>query len=139
MSLILKLITYGLLLASAVMSVWMAGAIYYDVSHGAKWGRWIVLGWAVGVIAMFTAWQPLWQPTVALLGAESLFLAWWLRQKPSHNRNWSPGGDVLPRAICSGDAVTITGPRRRLEDSCVCRAILSNGSWRRDCWVYPEH
>ncbi len=28
MSLILELITYGLLLASAVMSVWMAGAIY---------------------------------------------------------------------------------------------------------------
>ena len=120
MSLILKLTTYALLLACAVFSVWMAGAIYYDVCRGAKWGRWIVLGWVVGVIAMFAAWQPLWQPFVVLLGAESLFLGWWLRQKPSHNRDWDPGVAVLPRAVCAGDAVTIENVRnfeyRSLDD-----------------------
>jgi Domain of unknown function (DUF4105) len=120
MSLVLKLITYGLMLASAALAVWMAGAIYYDVCRGAKWGRWIVLGWAGGVIAMFAAWQPLWQPTVALIGVESLFLVWWLRQKPSHDRAWSPGGDVLPRAVCAEDAVTIENVRnfdyRSLDD-----------------------
>ena len=120
MSQIPELITYALLLACAVISVWMAGAIYYDVCDGARWGRWVALGWAVVVIAMFAAWRPLWQPTVALLGAESLFLAWWLRQKPSHKRNWSRGGDVLPRAVSAGDAVTIENVRnfeyRSLDD-----------------------
>ena len=111
MSLILQLVTYGMLLASAVASVWMAGAIYYDVCQGARWGRWVVLAWFVGVIAMFVAWQPLWQPTVALLAAESLFLAWWLTQKPSHDHDWNPGGALLPRAVRTGDAVTIDNIR----------------------------
>ena len=70
MGLILGIITGALLLACALVAVWMVGAIYYDVCGGAKWGRWVALAWAVGVIAMFAAWRPLWQPIVALLGAE---------------------------------------------------------------------
>lgn len=120
MSLMLELIADALLLACAVIAVWIAGAIYYDVCGGAKWGRWVALGWAVGVIAMFAGWQPLWQPTVALLGAESLFLAWWFRQTPSHDRDWDPSVAVLPRAVCAGDAVTIENVRnfeyRSLDD-----------------------
>ena len=89
----------------------MVGAIYYDVCGGARWGRWVALAWAVGVIAMFVAWRPLWQPIVALLGAESLFLAWWYRLKPSNDRDWDPSMAVLPRAVIAGDAVTIENVR----------------------------
>jgi hypothetical protein len=120
MGLILGIITGASLLACALVAVWMVGAIYYDVCGGAKWGRWVALAWAVGVIAMFVVWRPLWQPIVALLGAESLFLAWWYRQKPSNDRDWDPSAAVLPRAVIAGDAVTIENVRnleyRSLDD-----------------------
>src|SRR5262249_48683206 len=89
----------ALVLASATaITLWMAGAIYYDLCRGAKWGRWLALGWAVGVVALFARWQPLWQPFAALLGVAALFLYWWLRPKPSHDRDWDPSVAVLPRA-----------------------------------------
>ena len=111
MGLILGIITGASLLACSLVAVWMVGAIYYDVCDGARWGRWGALAWAVGVIAMFAAWRPLWQPIVALLGAESLFLAWWYQLKPSNDRDWDPSMAVLPRAVIAGDAVTIENVR----------------------------
>jgi len=120
MGLMLEFITDALLLACAVITVWTAGAIYFDVCGGTKWGRWVALSWAVGVTALFAAWQPRWQPFVALLGVESLFLAWWFRQKPSHERDWDPSVAALPRAVCARDAVTIENVRnfeyRSLDD-----------------------
>ena len=89
----------------------MAGAIYYDVCRGSRWGRLLAMGWAVGVVALFTAWQPLWQPFAALLGIAALFVGWWLRQKPSHDRDWDPRVAVLPRAVREGDVVTIENIR----------------------------
>ena len=106
-----QLITGAMLAASAVIAVWMAGAIYYDVCGGAKSGRWVALGWVVGVIALFAAWRPVWQPIAAIVGAETLFLAWWFRQKPSHDRDWEPSAAMLPRAVCAGDVVTIENVR----------------------------
>ena len=111
MGLILGIITGASLLASALVALWMVGAIYYDLCGGARWGRWVALAWAAGVIAMLLVWRPLWQPIVALLGAESLFLAWWFRQKPSNDRDWDPSAAVLPRAVIAGDAVTIENVR----------------------------
>jgi hypothetical protein len=120
MGLILGIITGASLLACALVAVWMVGAIYYDVCGGAKLGRWVALAWAATVIAIFVVWRPLWQPIVALLGAESLFLAWWYRQKPSRDRDWDPSADVLPRAVIAGNAVTIENVRnleyRSLDD-----------------------
>jgi hypothetical protein len=109
-----------MLAGTAVIVLWMVGAIYYDVGHGSHWGRWLAAGWAVGVIALFAAWQPLWQPFAALLGVAALFIGWWLRQKPSHDRDWDPAVAVLPRAVRAGDAVTIENVRnfdyRSLDD-----------------------
>ena len=62
MGLILGIITGASLLACALVAVWIAGAIYYDVCGGARWGRSVALAWVVGVIAMFVVWRPLWQP-----------------------------------------------------------------------------
>ena len=111
MGLILGIITGASLLASALVALWMVGAIYYDLCGGARWGRWVAVAWAAGVIAMLVVWRPLWQPIVALLVAELLFLAWWFRQKPSNNRDWDPSMALLPRAVIAGDAVTIENVR----------------------------
>ncbi len=111
MGLMLGILAGASLLACALVAVWMAGAIYFDVCGGAGWGRWAVLAWAVGVVAMLAAWRPIWQPIVALIGAESLFFAWWSRLKPSNDRDWDPSMARLPRAVIAGDAVTIENVR----------------------------
>ena len=120
MGLIPGIITGASLLACSLVAVWMVGAIYYDVSGGARWGRWVALAWLVALIALFVVWRPLWPPIVAAHGTESLFLAWWYRQKPSNDRDWDPGAAVLPRAVIAGDVVTIENVRdleyRSLED-----------------------
>src|SRR5207248_2057000 len=67
------------LVMAAGVTLWMAGAIYYDICNGARYAPWLAAGWALGVIAMFVAWQPLWQPFAVLLGVAALFLGWWFR------------------------------------------------------------
>ena len=99
------------LAGAAPVALWMAGAIHFDLCGGAAWGRWVAAGWVGGVVALFAAWQPLWQPLVALLGVATLFLGWWLRLKPSHDREWDPSVAVLPRAVREADAVTIENVR----------------------------
>lgn len=108
-----------LIAIAAPITAWMAGAIYYDLC-GAKWGRWVAAGWSVGVIVLFALWQPLWQPFAVLLGVLVLFLGWWLRLKPSHDREWDPSVAVMPRAVRERDVVTIENVRnfeyRSLDD-----------------------
>jgi hypothetical protein len=118
---ILEFVVHVMMLVSAaVITLWTAGAIYYDVCHGGQWGRLLAAGWAIGVIALFATWQPIWQPFLALVGVTAVFLAWWFQQKPSHNREWDPSVAVLPRAVREGDAITIENIRnfeyRSLDD-----------------------
>jgi hypothetical protein len=109
-----------ILASAAVITLWMAGAIYFDVCRGAKWGRWVAGGWTVGVVSLFAFWPSLWQPFAVLLGTLAMFLCWWLRQRPSHDRDWDPAVAVLSRALREGDAVTIENVRnfgyRSLDD-----------------------
>jgi hypothetical protein len=109
-----------ILVIAALITLWMAGAIYFDVCRGTKWGGLVALGWAIGVAVMFAAWQPLWQPFAVLLGVAAVFLVWWFLQKPSHDRDWDSTVAVLPRAVWEGDAVTIENIRnfeyRSLDD-----------------------
>jgi hypothetical protein len=105
-------IAFLTILASATaVTLWVAGAIYLDVCGGSRWGRAVATAWAIGVILIFVAWQPIWQPFAALLVVTALFVGWWVRQKPSHDRDWDPGVAVLPRAMRNGEAVTIENVR----------------------------
>jgi hypothetical protein len=101
----------AILASTAVMAVWTAGAIYYDVCGCIGWGRVSVACWGIGVATLFVVWRPLWQPFVFLLGVVGLFLVWWLRLKPSHDRDWDPAVAVLPRATRDGDDVTMQNVR----------------------------
>ena len=100
-----------LLVCAASITLWMAGAIYYDVCNGGNWSRLIAAGWIVIVVSLFLSWQPLWQPFVVLLCVTAVFLGWWFRQEPSHIRDWDPCVALLPRAIRDGDAITIENVR----------------------------
>jgi hypothetical protein len=117
----LEWIVVSIMLASAAaITLWTVGAIYYDVGRGAKWGRFLALGWAIGVIALFAAWHPVWQPFAVLLGVTAIVLGWWFRQKPSHDHDWHPSVAVLPRAVREEDVITIENLRnfeyRSLDD-----------------------
>lgn len=108
------------LAGAGALALWMAGAIYYDACGGANWGRAVALGWVLAVGALFVFWQPLWQPFVALFGVGAVFIAWWLRQKPRHDRDWDPSVAVLPRAVRDGNTITVENVRdfdyRSLDD-----------------------
>lgn len=120
MDLMLGILIGASLVACALLAVWMAGAIHFDACGGAAWGRGAALAWAVGVVVVLAAWRPVWQPIVALLAAESLFLAWWCRLKPRSDRDWDPSMAVLPRAEIAGDVVVLENVRnleyRSLDD-----------------------
>lgn len=108
----LEWIALALMLGSAlVIAVWMAGAIYYDVCGGGTPGRVVMAVWLVAAVAAFALWRPTWQPFAALLASLALFLVWWLRLKPSHDRKWDPSVAVMPRATRDGDSVTIENVR----------------------------
>lgn len=99
------------LAAAAVVAAWTAGAVYFDLGGGSRWGRVLAWAWVVAVVAAFAFWHPLWQPALAFAAATALFLAWWLTLKPSHDRDWDASVAVLPRAERHGDAVTIENVR----------------------------
>ncbi len=111
MDVLLGFTTAMALVACILIAVWMIGAIYFDLCGAAAWGRWVTVAWIVAVVATLVVWRPIWQPVIALLAAEILFLIWWFRQKPSNDRDWDPSAVFLPRAIIDGDAVTIENVR----------------------------
>lgn len=96
---------------SAAVTLWMAGAIYYDVCQGGIRGRLAAAAWAGVVLGVLIVWQPLWQPFAVLMAVAGIFLAWWLRQQPSHHRDWELAVAVLPRAVRTGEVVTIENVR----------------------------
>ncbi|QDU18771.1 lipoprotein N-acyltransferase Lnb domain-containing protein [Urbifossiella limnaea] len=96
-----------MLAAAAGVTLWTAGAVYYDVCGGARWGRAVAAAWVVAVVVAVLVWQPLWQPVAALLGVVAVFLVWWFGQRPRHDRDWDPAVAVLPRAVRDGDTVTV--------------------------------
>ena len=110
-----------LIAIAAPITAWMAGAIYYDVCGGARWGR-------LGRGGLGRRRRRAVRRSGSRSGSRSsfcsaslaLFLVWWFRQKPSHDRDWDPSVAVLPRAVRDGDAVTIENVRnfeyRSLDD-----------------------
>lgn len=111
----------GLLVVIATsITLWMAGAIYYDVFGATRWGQLATVVWLMGVVVAFALWSPRWQPFVSLLAVMALFLLWWFRQQPSHTHDWHPSVAILPRATCEGECITIENLRnfeyRSLED-----------------------
>ncbi len=109
-----------LLVVAALTTLWTAGAIYYDVCGAGRWGRAAGIAWVAGVAVLFALWHPLWYPFAVLLGTTALFLAWWSRLRPSHDREWEPPVAILPHTSRDGDVVTIASVRnfeyRTLDD-----------------------
>ncbi|MCE9567862.1 MAG: DUF4105 domain-containing protein [Planctomycetes bacterium] len=100
-----------LLLFVSIASLWLSGAVYFDIGGGGEWGRFLAVGWGACVVCLLAIWQPLWQPCLAVLGVSVAFLIVWRRQKPSHDREWDPSVAIMPRARRDGDLVTVENVR----------------------------
>jgi hypothetical protein len=92
--------------AAALVALWTAGALYFDVGRGRWFARPLSLLWLALVVAAFVFWYPLWQPFLVLLAAFAVFLVWWFSQEPSQDRQWNPNFAVLPSFEMDGDTVT---------------------------------
>ena len=91
--------------------LWTVGAIYFDVAR-ARWYAWPLALLVVGtLVAGLMWWQPLWQVITATLAAFALFFYWWLRQKPSNDRDWNANFAVLPKFVIEGDRITVQNVR----------------------------
>lgn len=101
-----------LLVAMATaITLWLAGAIYYDVCGAGRWSWVPAVGWCLFVLILFLTWKPPWRPYAALLVITLIFLGWWITLKPSHDREWDASVARLPRATRRGDVVTIENVR----------------------------
>jgi hypothetical protein len=93
--------------AVAVVALWAAGAIHFDLCGGGRRGRLAATAWLAAVAAALLLWEPVWYPVAAVAAACGLVVAWWLRLRPSHDRDWEPAVAVLPHVTRDGDAVTV--------------------------------
>ncbi|MCE9533126.1 MAG: DUF4105 domain-containing protein [Planctomycetes bacterium] len=100
-----------MLALAAPTTLWMAGAIRYDLCQTDTLGRLFAACWVVSVGFLFAVWQPVWQPFAFLMGVTGIFLVWWLRLKPSHDRDWDPSVAVLPRVSRHEDELTLENVR----------------------------
>lgn len=76
--------------------LWTTGAWYFDVGKRGHIGWVLVFAWFAIVGLTLLSLQPLSIGLAAILVWVLLFHAWWIRQKPSHDRNWDPCFAVLP-------------------------------------------
>lgn len=107
-------------LVLAAISLWIAGALYFDVGRESRLAWALVVGWLAFVVVLFQVWQPWWQPALVIVALFIVFLFVWLRQKPSNDRPWNPNYAVLASVDLDGDRVTVHNVRnteyRTLED-----------------------
>ena len=114
---LLKICTAAFCLA---IIFWTAGAVYYDVGQRSWWGSLLSIGWIVGAVLIIIFVKPIGLATLIITIVFLIVLAWWLTQKPSHDRNWDQNFSKLPQLMLSDDQLTVINVRnsnyRSLED-----------------------
>ena len=98
-------------LLGAVITLWVAGALYFDTAQSAWWGWLLVLVWLSGVIALFAWTAQLSQALFVLFVLFAAYFWWWRKLQPSHNRNWDPNFAQLPAIGIQGDELSVCNVR----------------------------
>ncbi|MEM7477885.1 MAG: DUF4105 domain-containing protein [Planctomycetota bacterium] len=93
-----------------LIALWSSGALYFDVGDGG-WKGWGLFGlcWIAASAAVL-----LLTPLLAAFAVGitfTLFLLWWLRQEPSHERAWDACFDRLPKVSREGKTIRVTNMR----------------------------
>lgn len=98
-------------LPAVAVSLWAAGALYFDLFRGTRIGAVVAVAWLCLVAACFVFWQPAWQPLLALLATAAVLAGWWGTQQPQQDRDWDPNFARVARVQISGDQLTFTHVR----------------------------
>lgn len=90
---------------------WGALALWFD-GPAERWLAGLLAGgFAVGCLALLMLVRPFGRGALAVLLALAAVVAWWLAIPPRNDRDWSPDVTRLPRAIITGNRVTIENVR----------------------------
>jgi len=90
---------------------WGALALWFD-GPAERWLAGVLAGgFAVGCVAILAIVRPFRRAALAMLLALGVVIAWWLTIPPSNDRDWSPDVARPPRAIITGNRVTIENVR----------------------------
>ncbi len=101
---VLRVLIY---LVSAIIVLWTAGAVFFDVGRATVIGWVMSIAWILVAALAFLFWQPPQVPFAVLLVVFTLFVFWWFRQRPTHERDWHPNFTRLPSVEMDGDALRI--------------------------------
>jgi hypothetical protein len=101
---ILAAVVYGI---SALIVVWVAGALYFDVAQANVSGGVWITAWLVVVAAIFILSSSLSMFFLTLLAVCAGFLWWWFSIRPRQDRDWDPNFARPPRIELAGDQLTV--------------------------------
>ena len=93
------------------MTAWMCGALFFDISRGTKWGWLLIAIWVTFSISSVALLKPIYLAILTITVAFILFLAWWLKQRPSNDRNWEPNFSKPCHIQIAGDDVVVQNVR----------------------------
>ncbi len=93
------------------LNAWVAGAIYFDAFKSSAAGRVVAIVWFAAIVLIGILVHPTWIALLLALSLDAGFFAWWVRIRPTHDRDWRPELAVMPTAELEGDLVTIRNVR----------------------------
>ncbi len=94
-----------------LVSIWVCGALYFDVGRQSCFGiLWMVV-WGVFVIMVNVFVQPIFYAVLCFTLVFALILVWWFSQRPSNERDWEPNFSKLCRIKIDGDNVVVKNVR----------------------------
>lgn len=91
-------------LVLAVLTLWVVGALFYDLPFPAARAP-VACVYLVGAVAVVILRRRM--AAVILLGGFAAILIWWLNIPPSNERNWHPDVAQTAWAEIAGDRVTV--------------------------------
>ena len=117
----LKILLYLLLFAYlAIIYLWSAGAVYFDVGGRNMSGALWMIAWTVLFICVLFWVKPFWLAAIVFTIMVGCVAVWDAGLKPSHDRDWDPNFAKLPEFIIDGDSMTVHNVRnthyRSLDD-----------------------
>jgi hypothetical protein len=100
--------------------LWTLGALYFDAAQRSRLGWIYGVFWTLIFAGILLYLKPFWLAVVVVTALAGCVFAWWLTQKPSHDRDWDPSYAQLPEFVVDGDRIAVRNVRnnhyRTLQD-----------------------
>ena len=105
-----RVLNFMLAIVCALLNIWAAAAIYFDLSPPAM-RKLVAFLYVAALICVWILPKQRRNAPVISFAAFTFVLVWWLHLPPSNNRTWQPDVRETPWAERNGDQVTIHNVR----------------------------